>query len=125
MHQYGDAVDAFARAVGCDPANPELLIRLATALGRAGRLEEAVVNFRRVLELSPSSAPAMLNLGKCLQDLDRVDDAMEMYRAAVAADPSALWHVSNRLTSRASGRFWLKVEDLRKALSGAEDQRDR
>jgi tetratricopeptide (TPR) repeat protein len=69
------------------PKDPGAHNNLANALGRLGRLDEAVTHYRRALQLRQDFAEAHNNLGRALLDLGQFDDAAASCRRAAELKP--------------------------------------
>ena len=72
------------------PANPghaRAHNNLGNALGRSGRLEEAVEQYEKALAIDPRHSRAHNNLAMTLESLGRLDQAISHYRRAVEIDP--------------------------------------
>ena len=63
---FGDAADAFRRALAVDPSMGPARHNLGVALVRAGRLDEAIVALREAVFAEPSSEGAIYTLGVAL-----------------------------------------------------------
>ena len=63
---FGDAADAFRRALAVDPSMGPARHNLGVALVRAGRLDEAIVALREAVRLEPDSEGAIYTLGVAL-----------------------------------------------------------
>jgi tetratricopeptide (TPR) repeat protein len=85
--QGKDALQALEMAAQLLPGDPGAHNNLGNALGRLGRLDEAVTSFRRALRLSPDLAEAHQNLGRALLDLRRIDEAAASCRRAIELKP--------------------------------------
>jgi tetratricopeptide (TPR) repeat protein len=77
------------------PTGPRALLARATAMHRAGRLDEAAKLYARVLERRPREADALAGLGRIRGHLGDHDEGLALLRRAIAADGSrADYHVS-------------------------------
>ena len=81
--QGKDALVASEKAAELLPDDTVAHNNLGNALGRAGRLDEAIASYRRALALEPSFAEAHNNLGNALLDLGRLDEAEASCRRAI------------------------------------------
>jgi tetratricopeptide (TPR) repeat protein len=90
--RYGDAAQAWRRAVETNPAPVEDQVpsRLAwaRALALAGDRESAREQFERILRIDPEHAAARYDLGVILMQLDRVPQAVAEFERVVASTPS-------------------------------------
>lgn len=127
---WHDSIALWTRAADLDPRNDIATYNLATALGDAGREDEAIGRYEQTLRLVPDHDHARFNLnlilakraerdGNGLADTGRWDEALEEYGRVLALDPS-------RMRSRAArgnilmrrGRLAEAAEDLRIAFDG-------
>ena len=85
--QGKDALPALRMAAQLLPNDAGVHNNLGNALGRNGRLEEAIACYRRALLLGPDFAEAHNNLGHALLDLGQPHDAAVSCRRAVDLKP--------------------------------------
>jgi protein O-mannosyl-transferase len=83
------AIDRFAQAARCDPADPWPHFQLGAALVEAGRTEEGLASLRKAVELNPRDAAARLSLGNVLMARGRVGEAIDQYQEAARLDPGS------------------------------------
>ncbi len=69
------------------PRDPEALHLRALALGRLGRVDEAVVAYGIAADLHPNKGAVLTNLGNALIAAGRNEEAVAAYRRAIAHDP--------------------------------------
>ena len=81
---YGDAADAFRRALAVDPSMGPARHNLGVALVRAGKLDEAIVVLRESVAAEPSSEGAIYTLGVALLTAGDRAGAAECVRALEA-----------------------------------------
>ncbi len=81
--QGKDALLASEKAAELLSDDPGAHNNLGNALGRAGRLDEAIASYRRALALEPRFAEAHTNLGNALLELGRLDEAEASCRRAI------------------------------------------
>jgi Flp pilus assembly protein TadD len=67
--------------------DPEVETKLAIALRRVGRDDDALVRLKRATRRSPPYAPAYLELGYLFTDLERYDDAIDTLRRGLDVAP--------------------------------------
>ncbi|GFO65347.1 tetratricopeptide repeat protein [Geomonas paludis] len=111
------ALEAFSRAAGLDPAQAELHNNLGVVLEDLGRLEQAQQSYRAALELKPDYPEAMGNLGNVLLKLGEVDAAVARFCDAIALDPgygNAYYHLGHAL--RAQGEWQGAAQCYRKVV---------
>ena len=68
LEEYGDAIESFERAARIEPRNGGVQYRIAAALERMGRREEAAARYRRARALG--FGPASLALDRLARSLD-------------------------------------------------------
>src|ERR1700730_2509243 len=85
--QCKDALQALKMASQLQPNDAGVHNNLGNALGRLGRIDDAVASYRCALLLSPDFAEAHNNLGHALLDLGQPDNAAASYRRAVELKP--------------------------------------
>src|ERR1700704_157217 len=66
-----------------DPANPDVLISLATAFGKQRNYEKAEELLTRVLELAPRKASMHRRVAQSYAEIDRPERAVECYRRSL------------------------------------------
>jgi tetratricopeptide (TPR) repeat protein len=67
-----------------DPNNPDILLRLATALGKQRHYEKAESLLARLLELAPGKASIHRRVAQAYAAIDRPERAVECYRQSLA-----------------------------------------
>lgn len=68
LHNYGQAIEQYRKALKIDPKDPDVLTDLGIAYRRTGKPQDAVQSFRKGLEVDPDHAMALFNLGIVLRD---------------------------------------------------------
>lgn len=127
-------VESYRQALRHLPPNPAILVRLARALERAGRLDEAAAELERAIEARPEPWAAHRHLGSLRLRLGQYEAARDPLGTAFAADPQpdtalALARVLLELGDRSTARQVLGVaverhpenEDLRRALARSSE----
>jgi predicted O-linked N-acetylglucosamine transferase (SPINDLY family) len=115
--QGKDALEAVERAAHLLPDDAGAQINLGNALGRLGRLDEAVRAFRRGLALNPQYAEAHESLGNALLDLGRYAEAAAGYRRALEIAPGIAETYNNLgCALRALGKLDDALASFRRAL---------
>ncbi len=124
LSKFGEAEDLARKAVALEENSPEAWSNLATALGAAGRDEDALLAADRAIQCNSSYAMAWLAKAAALRDLKRYDEALLACEQALRLDPDKyeiLFHKSlilkelNRL-NEAHG-IYRRALDLRVAVS--------
>ncbi|MSO50681.1 MAG: tetratricopeptide repeat protein [Acidobacteria bacterium] len=62
MNRLGDAIVAYRASIKINPHDARVRTNLGSALGREGRLPEAIEEFTEALRLDPTYEPAARNL---------------------------------------------------------------
>ena len=114
---YRDEATFFSHVVSLNPQARDAHLNLGSALGRQGKLEEALAATRVAVELRPASMKARLNLCKALLDSGRPEESLAAARDAVELKPeSAAAHYNAASALIALGRFGEAAQSLRRAL---------
>ncbi|MBD8876022.1 tetratricopeptide repeat protein [Roseibium polysiphoniae] len=108
------ALSAYLNALEADPDDIEIAYRTATALLRAGYLEEAASQLRRIVFVEPDHLQARANLGNCQLLLDDLGNAESNFEGVLAASPDN----HNALYGLATVR--LRQDKTQSALAPAE-----
>jgi tetratricopeptide (TPR) repeat protein len=117
LNRPAQAVPHFEAALRLKAGSAAAHFNYGTALGAAGRLEEATGQYRRALELRPDYAIAHNNLGSALLQLGRTDAALASFREAARVDPNLMEaHLNVGLVSRALGDFPEALTRFRRAV---------
>lgn len=87
LHAYGDAAEAYGRAVARDRHAADGWLGLAAAVKATGAFQRAAAAYRRALAADPARTEAWFNLGVTLADQDDNDGAIVAYRRAAALVP--------------------------------------
>ena len=108
--RYDIAIEWFARAVRQNP-QPQYLASLGTALGFAGRFDEALKAYDKALLFTPEDAGIWTNMGNILMQAKRHEEAALSFQHALKLDP--------RLPEAANGggRALFKLERYEEALA--------
>jgi tetratricopeptide (TPR) repeat protein len=85
---WRDSETLWRYTLSIDPDSAPAHNNLGTALGRAGRQDEAAAEFSRALALDPDYAEAHNNLATALVRRGRLDEAVAEYREALRAQPA-------------------------------------
>jgi len=118
FRDHAAAAAAYRPIAMRDPANPLVNLRLADALLRAGRAEEAVPYYRKVIAGQPRTADAFVGLASAHAERGRLDEARQVLLAALAVDPaSGQVHYNLGEVARVKG----DVETARREYTAALD----
>jgi protein O-mannosyl-transferase len=124
---WRDSRTVFEHAIRATGDNPLAQTNLGIALGKDGRLDEAVAHLREAVRLQPGDSVAELNLGTALAGLGRREEAAAHFSRSVELDPgSALAHANLGRTLAALGRPGEAVTHLERAVAldgGMDDAR--
>lgn len=110
------------RAIGFDPDNPEVVLKLARVLRTIGQTQESLTYFRRYQALVPGDPQVLAHLGSALSELGRFSEAEPLLRQAVAAQDDAVTHYNLGLLLAVTGRVDEAVVEYERALD--RDARD-
>lgn len=77
------SIKLLEEAVRRDPANPDILLKLAAALGKQRHYEKAEELLSRVLELAPRKANLHRRVAQTYAEIDRPERAVECYRRSL------------------------------------------
>jgi tetratricopeptide (TPR) repeat protein len=80
------AQDAYARALGMDPAHADTHVNLGRLRQEAGDREAALGHYRAALAVRGDHAVAAFNLGVVLEEMGQWDPAARAYQQALASD---------------------------------------
>jgi Flp pilus assembly protein TadD len=72
---FGEAIEAYRRALAERPEWGDCVQALGMALMHAGQLDEALSTLERVTVLSPEDPLAFTSLSMCLQRMNRISEA--------------------------------------------------
>lgn len=107
---YADALPTLEQDTQRTPSDADAWARLAYALNRVGRSEEALAASERALALDPQHASAWARKAGALVQLQRMDDALAASERALALDPDATSAWGNK--GAALGRLGRYAEAL-------------
>ncbi len=84
---YAEAIEAYTRAIECDPDCADAHCNLGSVYFNQDRLTSARACFERTLVIDPLHVEANLNLATLLEDEGRYQMALRHYKVALEADP--------------------------------------
>jgi tetratricopeptide (TPR) repeat protein len=84
---YAEAIEAYMRAIECDPDCADAHCNLGSVYFNQDRLASARVCFERSLVIDPQHVESNLNLATLLEDEGRHQMALRHYKVALDADP--------------------------------------
>jgi tetratricopeptide (TPR) repeat protein len=117
LGRAADAEKSFAASLSHAPENPRLLWRMADALYRQNKLDQAAAHLEAALKLDPNLAAAGALLGDILQQKGQLAQAVERWKAAVAAQPDlATVHGRLGVAYAYQGRFAEAEKHLRRNI---------
>jgi tetratricopeptide (TPR) repeat protein len=115
---FAGAVAALERAAQLSPTSAPVRLNYATALGNAGRLQEAETELRKIADDFPSDTNSLVELHVFLKELRREEDALEAIERAVERDPRNIALLLGLASHRLSMLLNEKAEEAyRKAIS--------
>ncbi|MFT4569475.1 MAG: tetratricopeptide (TPR) repeat protein [Candidatus Binatia bacterium] len=80
-------IELFQQTTEAVPHSARAHMELASALGRAGRTEEALASFRSALAIKPDYGVAAYNMGNMLAKAGKLDEARRAFRTALSSRP--------------------------------------
>jgi arylsulfatase A-like enzyme len=89
FRDHATAAAAYRAIAIRDPANPLVNLRLADALLRAGRAEDAVPYYKKVIAARPRTADAFVGLASAHAERGRLDEAGQVLIEGLAVDPAS------------------------------------
>jgi choline-sulfatase len=89
FRDHAAAAAAYRPIAQRDPANPLVNLRLADALLRSGRAEDAIPYYRKVIAGRPLTADAFVGLASAHADRGRLDEARAVLTEGLAVDPAS------------------------------------
>jgi len=113
------ASQAFERAVVLAPDQDEAWFKVSLARQDLRDLDGAVAALERVLAARPDRVDAWVNLGIVQQEAGRIEDALRAYGRAYRLREQTFGRIAHALSTPATGRIWLKLDDLRAELRAA------
>ena len=88
--QFGEAVDAYQKALAIEPKNVDVRVDMGTCLRGIGKPEAAVVEFRKAIKIAPRHLNAHRNLGVVLGfDLNDREAAIKELKTFLELAPNA------------------------------------
>ncbi|HTW72093.1 MAG TPA: tetratricopeptide repeat protein [Acetobacteraceae bacterium] len=123
LEQYAASEAALRQAVALRDDQFGLYHLLGIALGRQGKVEDAIWAARRVIEIDPSEPDRHAALGLLLMRTGRLAEAEAACRRAVAIRPAvAEWHDALSLVLEAQGRLDAALDEMRQASDAEPTQ---
>jgi tetratricopeptide (TPR) repeat protein len=117
FRDWDDMIGTYRGLVAMDRANPLLNLRLADALLRAGKPQEALAPFGRVVASGPQNADAHVGYATALAQLGRLAEARRILEQALEIDPSSgQAHYNLAEIARVEGR----LDDARREYAKAK-----
>lgn len=104
---WGQAVDAYRKAIAIDSHNMEAYNALGVALAQSGRHADAETVLRQAVALAPALTHVRSNLGYVLMLAGKPDDAVLELKAAVRQDsgnPTAMANLRDAVAQRDAAR---------------------
>jgi tetratricopeptide (TPR) repeat protein len=113
------SIALLTEAVRRDPTNPELLLSLATAVGKQRDYAKAEELLLRVLELAPRKAVLHRRVAQTYAEIDRPDRAVECYRRSLELNRDTSVTVSTLLDLASLYERRHQLEDASAAIGEA------
>jgi len=111
--RFGDALEAFTKAVVTVPGDPSLWFGKGLAAFLLGQNDEAETSFTRALKLNPRFSQASAHLGELQYHSGRVADAIATYEAALTYAPGERALIERLDDWRRSSRFSERLYESR------------
>lgn len=86
--RFEEALEAFEKALICDPAATSIEKKLPVLLFRLGETEKAAELLRAAIEKDPEDIPQYLLLAHLAIQQNKRDEAIELYREVLKRDPT-------------------------------------
>ena len=88
--QFGEAIDAYQKALALDPKNVDVRVDMGTCMRGMGKFESAVAEFRKAIKIAPGHLNAHRNLGVVLGfDLKDREGAIKEFKTFLELAPNA------------------------------------
>jgi tetratricopeptide (TPR) repeat protein len=122
LGRYGEAADAFARALEERPTNAGVRFERAMALAKDDRLQEAILELERVTTVEPEFARAYLAKARLVSGTERLDYSLDQYAEYLARVPkdAEVWNEKGNVHF-ACGQYEQAEACFRKAISYRRD----
>lgn len=119
LDQRHRSIALLTEAVRRDPTNPEILLSLATAVGKQRDYEKAEELLRRVLELAPGKASLHRRVAQSYAGIDRPERAIECYRRSLALNRDTSVTVDTLLELASLYEWRHQLDEARAAVDEA------
>jgi superkiller protein 3 len=122
LERYGEAADAFARALEERPGNTAMCFERAMALAKDGRTQEAALELERVTTMQPEFARAYLEKARLASGGERLNYSLEQYADYLTRVPkdAQAWNEKGNVHF-ACGQYKEAEACFRKAISYRRD----
>jgi protein O-mannosyl-transferase len=119
LGRVDEALQALEEAVNCSPGGAASAeAALCSALGMAGRVEQAIQHGERAVVLNPRSSEARQNLAVVLARNKQFDRANENFREAIRLNPRyAVAHQNWGMALEDAGRMEEAIAEYRRAIA--------
>ena len=120
--KYEEAMEAYEKALVCDPQAVYVNQKLAVLLFNMGKKEQAVVQLEKMIEEDPANIQNRLLLGNIYSSMGQHDQARAVYEAILKiapADPQALLMLG---ALSASDRDYLEAQKMLEKLVAVDDK---
>lgn len=87
LGKYGEALQAFDRAIELEPQWPQIWFNKGNALYSQGKYNEAIKAYDKVIELNPQYSYAWFAKGKALYYLKKYEEAIQALDEAIKLNP--------------------------------------
>ena len=89
-HQAQKAVDAYGKALGLKPGDPNILTDQGVMYRQLGQFDKAIANFQKANKLEPSHVQSLFNLGIVYaNDVNKPDEAAKAWNKILTTAPNS------------------------------------
>lgn len=121
-HHYEEALEAYDKALVCDPGAEHVMRTLASLLINLGRNQEAIGLIEEIIALNPTDLYAKIYLADLYVKIGEEDRAMEMYQNILVEDPENLRVMQTLGLLYARKREYGKARDILEKLVALNSQ---
>ena len=86
-NHFEEAIDAYQKAIQCEPTFAEAYYKLGISLGKVGKPNDGILTLKKALTLDPQNASIYNALGAMYGMLQQYEQAIEQFKKAIDIDP--------------------------------------
>jgi tetratricopeptide (TPR) repeat protein len=86
-NKYAEAAEEYKKAIEKDNEQPNVHARLAEALAKTGKMDDALAEYDIAIKMKPDDAAILTNRGVLLSKMGKTAESQEAFKAAAKADP--------------------------------------